>query len=422
MVSLAQELKTKTVKELMAKAKKAVIIGWHSMRKDDLIKALVKHSIKHSRSASSQKNSPKKQTAKPAQKKKVSPTVSPSSRKKEKKPEKVAVPMNVAPVKRGSPKSAQPSQKKRLPQPVQLSSDLNAQQNNDSQQRIAKLRDQLLKYRHLSGVHEGEQKDQLVLIVRDPFWLHVYWELSAKLVDRARAAMGAYWHTAKPIIRLFRLISDGLAQPRREHIRDIMLRGAINNWYIDVSDPPATFQVEIGYLSSKDKFFQLASSNFVETPENQVSIKSEPLDGNWLDVSREFERIYRFSGGAKKNTELQKVFEEQFKRPASLPNFSKLPVSHGNGRKLRESLLSMDADIVIYGVTDPDVQLTIKNEPVEITTDGTFILKFTLPEKRHVYPIVATSGDGIETQTVILAIERNTKVLETVFREVDHED
>ncbi len=43
LVITAAKLKTRTVKDLAAMAKKKKIAGWHSMRKDELIRALIKH-------------------------------------------------------------------------------------------------------------------------------------------------------------------------------------------------------------------------------------------------------------------------------------------------------------------------------------------------------------------------------------------
>jgi hypothetical protein len=41
----------------------------------------------------------------------------------------------------------------------------------------------------------------------------------------------------------------------------------------------------------------------------------------------------------------------------------------------------------------------------------------TLPDRRQVIPVVATTKDGVEKRTIVLAIERNTKTLDPVIRE-----
>src|SRR5206468_6823794 len=43
----------------------------------------------------------------------------------------------------------------------------------------------------------GYGKDRIVVMVRDPYWLHAYWELTRHAIQRAEAALGQEWHTAK---------------------------------------------------------------------------------------------------------------------------------------------------------------------------------------------------------------------------------
>ncbi len=44
------------------------------------------------------------------------------------------------------------------------------------------------------------------------------------------------------------------------------IHGGVNNWYIDVYNPPKSYQLDIGYLRAEGKFFCLARSNVVSTP------------------------------------------------------------------------------------------------------------------------------------------------------------
>ena len=46
-------------------------------------------------------------------------------------------------------------------------------------------------------------------MVRDPYWLHAYWELNRKSIERAKVALGPYWHSARPVLRLCEVLRDG---------------------------------------------------------------------------------------------------------------------------------------------------------------------------------------------------------------------
>ncbi len=390
----SNELNQSTVKELATIARKLDISGWHDMRKSDLIKAILTKRQAGGRKA-----------------KKAATALAQSAKKESsaKKENAVKSKKNNRPQTLGSgfvpPKHAQPTRKPHLEE----------------------LNDKLSKIREISGIYDdrsGQNHDRFVLLVRDPFWLHVYWELCSRLIERAKAAMGHAWHTAVPILRLFRIVADGMNNPRRDIVRDIRIHGGVNNWYVDVQDPPGTFQMEIGFVSREGNFFPIASSNIVQTPQSQIVAGTAKLDGHWDSVSEDFDRIYKLSGGTEKNGgELKTVFEEQLRRSMSLPLISRFGARSAHYERTKRNFeFTVNADIVIYGQTDPSVQITISGEPIRVANDGSFSIRYNLDEKRQVYPIEAKGSDGIETQQVILAIDRNTKTLETVFLENSEED
>ncbi len=117
---------------------------------------------------------------------------------------------------------------------------------------ISQLQTKLATVRNLAaGTSDARvRQDRLVVMVRDPYWLHAYWELAPRSVDRAQAAMGQRWHGAQPVLRVLRIQPDSAAL----HERDIHIHGGVRNWYIDVQDPPADYRLEIGYLA-EDGFF-----------------------------------------------------------------------------------------------------------------------------------------------------------------------
>jgi hypothetical protein len=286
--------------------------------------------------------------------------------------------------------------------------------------------------RHLEQLHQklatlknlassGHQKsaepkeDRLVVMVRDPYWLHATWDLTQRSVDRAQAAMGQRWHTAQPTLRVFRIMEAGTSK----HERDITIHGGVANWYVDVTEPPCSFRMEIGYLSADGMFYSLARSNTVETP---PAGSSTAVDENWSDVAQNADMIYAMSGGYSPqgtSRELQELLEERLRRPLGSP----MNTRFGNGaatilREEESMALAVDAEVVIYGATSRQAHVTLKGAPVQIRPDGTFSARLKLPELRQVIPIVASSCDGVEQRTIILAVERNTKVLEPVVRDL----
>lgn len=253
-------------------------------------------------------------------------------------------------------------------------------------------------------------------MVRDPYWLHAYWELSRSTLGRAQAALGQDWHAAKPILRLMDVSSEDTTSSSERHIRDIEIHGGVNNWYIDVNTPPRSFRVDIGYLSRRGKFFVLARSNVVHTPRAGVS---DVLDQNWSSVQNDYQKIYHQSGGSTANgqsTDLREIFEEVLRRPMHSLSLQSL----GTGALPllgRGFHFEIDAELIVYGSTEPNAKVTLQGEPVQLRPDGTFTVRFSLPDSRQIIPAVAASPDGVEERTIVLAVERNTKELEPMIHD-----
>src|SRR4029079_318470 len=67
----------------------------------------------------------------------------------------------------------------------------------------------------------GFTRDRMVVMVRDSYWLHAYWELTRQGVERAQAAMGEQWHAAKPVLRVLEVSSSGTTNASEMVLRSI---------------------------------------------------------------------------------------------------------------------------------------------------------------------------------------------------------
>jgi len=87
--------------------------------------------------------------------------------------------------------------------------------------------------------------------------------------------------------------------------------------------------------------------------------------------------------------------------------------------KVRKFWFQLDAELIVYGATEPNARVTLQGEPVKLRPDGTFTMRFSLPDGRQIIPAVASSADGVEERTIVLAVERNTKQLEPMIHEIN---
>lgn len=263
----------------------------------------------------------------------------------------------------------------------------------------------------------GTGKDRILALVRDPFWLHVYWELTQAAIGRTEAALGQDWYNAKPILRLLDVSADDTTSASESFLRDIEIHGGVNNWYIDVQNPPGTYRVDIGYLTERGRFFVLARSNVISTPKPGAS---DQIDTHWQGVQEDSDRIFSRSSGPNagaENVELRSLFDERLRRPMSTGTLGDYGSGALGNMRRKGFHFQLDAELIVYGSTDPSARVTLLGEPVQVRPDGTFTLRFGMPDGRQILPAVAQTYDGIEERTIILAVERNTKELEPMVHD-----
>lgn len=362
----ATTLRNCTCKDLAQMAKTEGVAGWHAMRKEELVRALVKQARQKQRTRYGRRQ--------------------------------------LADLRRqdGAVEGAVGSGKKR----------------SAAHERLLELQAKIGTGRLLSGSTSKDarsvQHDRLVVMVRDPYWLHAHWEIASRSIKRAQSALGQDWHTTRPVLRLYRLSGDGSAAVERE----IVIHGGVHHWYVDVPSPPSQYRMEIGYLSGSGQFYCLARSNTVTTP---PAGRSDSVDENWIDVDDNADRIFAMSGGYTPHgtsLELQELLEERLQRPMGTPMQTRYGGGAARGLANAEELpFAVDAELLVFGVSHPHAHVTLQGEPVALRPDGSFSVRMTLPDRRQVIPVVASSPDGVEQRTIILAVERNTKVLEAVVRE-----
>ncbi|MEM6473377.1 MAG: DUF4912 domain-containing protein [Planctomycetota bacterium] len=260
------------------------------------------------------------------------------------------------------------------------------------------------------STNANPHKDRIVLMVRDSYWLQATWEITRASVSRAESSLSERWHTATPVLRVMQVedVSNNSAETVQ---RDIQIHGGVDTWYIDVQDPPTRYRVAIGYLTSDDEFHAICRSNIVETPSPG---ECERLDEHWHDIADDYERIYSLSGGYDNDgTDLKEVFEERLHR--AMPSKGE-PQTSAEPSLLRQSKLpfEVDAELIVFGRTSSGSSVSLGGRPVKLQADGTFTVRMKLPDKRQVLPVTAESRDGLRQRTTVIAVERNTKVMEAV--------
>lgn len=132
----------------------------------------------------------------------------------------------------------------------------------------------------------------ITALVRDPYWLFVYWEINeAKREEIAQHFGHQAWNESHPVLRIYDTTNLYFFDSR--HHAEITINDYANNWYIHTGQPNRTFCVELGRVRPDGSYIFLARSNFVSTPRDQIS---DVIDEEWLLLSEYATKLYQRIG------------------------------------------------------------------------------------------------------------------------------
>jgi hypothetical protein len=312
-------------------------------------------------------------------------------------------------------------------------------------------------YEDLGTLPESYGTRKLFLVARDPNIVFVYWDLdSLQYQEAVRAA-----HDGKVFLELY--------VPGEGRVQQIHVWDSHKNWYLQVNRPNTPFVAQLGYYRHDGGFEVLARSAETRTPRDDLSPDTEATfvtipfhlsfqelydlvarqvePGEELadtlarlektdfefpfqariprDLSEsESEELFgylddeerRHMGGSFEITEmLRKRYENALSSGQWASSAgawvtsvsSPFGASFGQPRGFR---MHVNAELIIYGGTEPDAKMRINADQVTLSRDGTFAYHFVLPDGQFHIPVEATSADGVETRSALLSVLRMTDI------------
>lgn len=261
------------------------------------------------------------------------------------------------------------------------------------------------RYPVLEELPAGYGQDKIVLQTRDTSWLHAYWELTHQTLERLSSELKEIFYQAKQTLRVYdvtNIIFDGNNANR---YFDIAINDYANNWYIDTAGPGRSWCVDLGLKLPDGSFITIVRSNIVQTP---LEGPSGITDEEWMIPDEMFARLYGMGFGLGRSSPVGKAWQERVKRQLfsgalASPSSPVKPIL-----KERKFWLVVDSELIVYGATDPDAKVYIQGKPIKLRTDGTFSLRFALPDGRQVIPVNAQSADGLEQRTITPIVAKET--------------
>ena len=275
-----------------------------------------------------------------------------------------------------------------------------------------------------------DAKTNLVFLPRDPEWAYVFWQISE--ADREKAqSLGAN----KLCLRLYDVTGTKDGDFNQGTLREIAVDSYSTEWYLPIPVSDRDYKVELGYRYGF-KWMSLAFSSAGHVPNSQPSeqILDKFVPFN-LDSTSETNLAITNTDGSETNglherlyqaattyTKRSRIGSEEFmeNNNTSAPNpyqndsgagvWSSGHNDSGVGISNRSFWLVADAELIVYGATDPSATLKIGEEKVPLASDGTFRLQVPFRDGKQNYEIKATDSSGQQDRSITMRFNRDTPV------------
>jgi len=253
-------------------------------------------------------------------------------------------------------------------------------------------------------------QDKIVVQVRDPWWIHAYWELRDSTLERLRNELKDEFCQARRVLRVYdvsNIIFDGKNAHR---FLDIHVSDYANNWYIDTGGPGRSWCVDLGLLLPGGRFITIVRSNTVFTP---LEGPSWITDEEWMIPEDMFARLYGMGFGFGRSSPVGKAWEkmrrELFSGILASPGITSVTSPVKKIPKERKFWLVVNTELIVYGATEPDAKVYVQGREIKLRPDGTFSLRFALPDGKQVIPVKGVSSDNLEERTITPIVTKETK-------------
>lgn len=286
-----------------------------------------------------------------------------------------------------------------------------------------------------------QDDDRVVFLPRDPEWGYVFWEISPATRKAAEAA-GAQ----QLCVRVSDVtgLGNGAAHPHT--LQEVPVDTNSTDWHVPMPLSNRDYRVELGFRLEDAGWLSVAFSakarvpaakpseqildHFVPFSLDTATREEAPLHSTTLN-STIHERLYQVANGFSLHQQglhqqglRRQGGSEAFQQPlqelglkeeqagfsdsaAGIWASGRTDSGAGMGGQ-RSFWLVADAELIVYGATDPSASLTIGDEPVPLTSEGTFRIQVPFRDGQQRYAIKAVAADGEQKREVTMAFQRTT--------------
>jgi len=272
---------------------------------------------------------------------------------------------------------------------------------------------------------------RVVFLPRDPQWAYVFWDIAE--ADRTAAQAAGAGQLCLRVADVTGL-AGGSSHPHT--LQEVVVDAQATEWYLPVPLSDRDYRVELGFRKSSPAggWISLAFSSVARVPSlhpsEQILDQFTPFS---LDAAPSalpappiepadaglHERLYQTATARwRRLGRGSEAFHELEDSGLSDSAFSASGVGlwasgrnesgAGLAARQRSFWLVADAELIVYGATDPAARLTIGGEEVPLTPEGTFRIQVPFRDGQQLYPIEAVAADGVQKRNITLEFRRST--------------
>ena len=280
---------------------------------------------------------------------------------------------------------------------------------------------------------------RVVFLPRDPQWAYVFWEIAE--LDRSEALAAGATQLCLRVADVTGL-AGGSSHPHT--LQEVVVDAHATEWYLPVPLADRDYRVELGYrkASPAGGWISLAFSSVARVPalhpSEQIldqfvpfSLDTAPSTSTAaavLPTTLEsadpglHERLYQSATSRWRSLGRGSEAFHELDNSAYAPSSGSGLWASGSGLwasgrnesgaglspRQRSFWLVADAELIVYGATDPAARLTIGGEDVPLSADGTFRIQVPFRDGQQLYPIEAIAADGEQKRNITLEFRRST--------------
>ncbi|MGI0491168.1 DUF4912 domain-containing protein [Alkalinema pantanalense CENA528] len=307
----------------------------------------------------------------------------------------------------------------------------------------------------LPELPDGYGESRIVLMPRDPQWAYTYWDVPNDHRNALRQQGGQ-----QLALRLYDVTDIDVGDQNPHSMQQYACDEMSRDWYLPVPVSDRDYVAEIGYVTGDGRWLMLARSNAMRIPpvypsdwfdEQFITVDwQEDLQGKtflelvppgtgqgdfapyppMFGLSQEAEAM-RIAGSLFGSMhQLPSSAISSFVFPSGMGMWS-LPTPSGMGMsgitgmsgagfsasmppvRSRKFWMVADAELIVYGATEPDATVTIGGMPIKLNSDGTFRFHLSFQDGVLDYPIMAVAADGEQMRQIRMRFMRETPLRNT---------